>query len=93
MRYTVLYARSEKMDVDVLAKNQPYCWKKKTFDAFLKHDLGKYDITFEPRYGRITIIGPILVEDFRELKGMIKKLDLDYKIKEIIVTNVHNRTR
>ncbi len=93
MRYTVLYARSEKMDVDVLAKRQPYIWKKQMFEKFLYEDLCQYDITFEPGYGRITIIGPMLVDDFRTLKGKIKQLDLDYKIKEIIITNVHNRTR
>ena len=89
----MLYVRSETLDVDVLAKNQSYAWKKDMFKKFLKRELKQYDITFEPRYGRLTIIGPMLVEDFRKLKQTIKKLDLEYKIKEIIVTSVYYRKR
>ena len=63
------------------------------FEKFIRRELKQYDITFEPRYGRVTIIGPMLVEDFRRLKQTIKKLDLEYKIKEIIITSVYYRKR
>lgn len=93
MRYRMLYVRSETLDVDVLAKKQSYIWKKTMFEKFIRRELKQYDITFEPRYGRVTIIGPMLVEDFRKLKQTIKKLDLEYKIKEIIITSVYYRKR
>ena len=89
--YRHIFARSETMDVDVLAKRQPYFWKKQMFEKYLAEDLYQYDITFEPGYGRVTIVGPMLVEDFRRLKGKIRQLDLEYKIKEIIITSVYDR--
>lgn len=85
--------RSDTLPKEEIVKYQSYSWKKSNFEKYLRQNFRKYDVEFEPSLGRITLVGPIYVRDMVDLRKTIRESGLEYKIKEIIVTNVHNRKR